>query len=62
MKNNELLNKYFDFFTDEVIEEVKVDEIKEVVVNTVTKSQKRPTMSEEAFDEFFKDIYADLNK
>ena len=53
MKDDELLNKYFDFFTDE---EIKVDEIKEVVVNTVTKSQKRALMTEQEFDEFFKDI------
>jgi hypothetical protein len=56
MKNNDLLNKYFQFFTDEVDEEIKVDEIEEVVVNTVTKSQKRALMTEEEFDEFFKDI------
>jgi hypothetical protein len=61
MKNNDLLNKYFEFFTDKV-EEVKVDEIKEVVVNNITKSQRKALMTEEEFDEFFKDIYKDLNK
>ena len=59
MKNNELNNKFSQFF-EEVVEETKVDEIKEVVVNKVTKSQKGAIMSEEAFDEFFKDIYETL--
>jgi Icc-related predicted phosphoesterase len=61
MKNDDL-NNFFDFFTKETkeIEEVKVDEVKEVVVNTVTKSQRKALMTEEEFDEFFKDIYKTL--
>ena len=59
MENNDLHKKYLQFFTDEVAEE---DEVKEVVANPVTKSQRKAIMSEEAFDEFFKEIYEDLNK
>lgn len=54
MKNNELLTKYNMFF-GETPEEVniKIDEVKEVVINQVTKSQKKPIMSEEEFDKIF---------
>lgn len=54
MKNAELFTKYNKFFSEtpeEVI--IKIDEVKEVVVNQVTKSQKKPIMSEEEFDKIF---------
>ena len=54
MRNNELLTKYNMFF-GETPEEVniKIEEVKEVVINQVTKSQKKPIMSEEEFDKIF---------
>jgi D-hexose-6-phosphate mutarotase len=60
MKNQELNNKFHQFFGEEDIEEVKVDEVKEVVVNPITKSQKGAIMSLEEFNEKFKDIYETL--
>ena len=54
MRNDELLIKYNKFF-GETPEEVniKIDEVKEVVINQVTKSQKKPIISEEEFDKIF---------
>jgi hypothetical protein len=60
MKNQELNNKFHQFFGEENIEEIKVDEVKEVVVNPVTKSERKAIMTEEEFDEKFKDIYKTL--
>jgi hypothetical protein len=60
MKNNDLNNKFSQFFGEVETEEVKVDEVKEVVVNKVTKSQKGAIMSLEEFNEKFKDIYETL--